>query len=164
MVPDALICSSRRCLLCIHLPVSNWTSPLQLHGRVHLPCCRHIQGSLTGWREYSVPIWAKLAQNTQACTTLCVPVPTLPPTSLGGWTKLRCGPMGPIYSWDNSINVPEETGCCRRTSELPGRKCIAQVWQFGAISYIIYICLFSSWNRNILLCLAALWKHIHVHI
>lgn len=139
MVPDGLICSSHRCLLCIYLLVSNQTSLLRLCGGVHLPCCRHTQSSFTGWCEYSTQIWEKLAQNTQACTTLCAPAATLPSIPLVGWIKLRCVPMGPICSWDNGINVPEEKGCCRRTSELLGIKCIAQVWQFGGISCIVYL-------------------------
>lgn len=139
MVPHAPICSSCRCLLCIYLPVPNWTSALQLCGGVCLPYYRHTQGSFMGQREYSIQIWAKLAQNTQACTALFAPVSTLPSVSLVGWTELRCVPMGPICHWDNGISLPEEKGCCRRTSELLGMKCIAQLRQFGGISSIVYL-------------------------
>lgn len=137
MVPEALIYSSCRYLLCTHLPVSNRTSPRQMCGGAHLPYCRHTQGSFTVWYEYSTQIWRKLAQNTEAWSMLCAPVATRPSIPLVGWTELRCVPMVLFCSWDNGINVPEEKGRCRRTSHLQEIKCIVQVWQLRGISCII---------------------------
>lgn len=139
---DALICSSHICLLCVYLLISNLTSPLQLYGGVHLPYCKHTQGSSTGWHEHSIQIWAKLAQNSQACTIFCAPATNQPSIPMGGWIKIRCVPVCPVYNWDNGINVPKEKGCCKRASELPGKKCVAQVWQFGR--YLILFIYVSS--------------------